>query len=129
MLLAAQRGATGWLGATDAGGRLVATSRVLADRAKWAWVYDVVVDPSLRGRGIGEALFRLLLDHPAVRDCLVVRLGTKDADRFYERFGFVRSDRWPRRPWTSIEMALFRGLLPHAQPFTPDRAPGSPRAA
>ena len=28
-------------------------------------------------------------------------------------FGFLRSADWPKRPWVSIEMALFRSLLPH----------------
>jgi ribosomal protein S18 acetylase RimI-like enzyme len=52
-------------------------------------VHDVVVAPAFRGRGIGRAVMTLLLDHPAVRGALAVRLETRDADTFYRKLGFV----------------------------------------
>lgn len=84
----AQLGASVWLGARDASGRLVATARANSDGARHAYVADVAVAPGLRGQGLGEALVRLLLDHPAVRGARYVRLATADARAFYERFGF-----------------------------------------
>jgi nitroimidazol reductase NimA-like FMN-containing flavoprotein (pyridoxamine 5'-phosphate oxidase superfamily)/ribosomal protein S18 acetylase RimI-like enzyme len=88
-LAAAHRGSTAWVGARDAGGALVATARALSDGAKRAWVYDVMVAPAWRRCGLGAAVVRLLLDHPAVRRARTVWLGTRDAQSFYARFGFV----------------------------------------
>ncbi|HEY6078890.1 MAG TPA: GNAT family N-acetyltransferase [Polyangiaceae bacterium] len=85
----AQLGASVWIGARDASGRLVATARANSDGARHAYVADVAVAPGWRGQGLGEALVRLLLDHPGVRGAALVRLATADARVFYERFGFV----------------------------------------
>jgi ribosomal protein S18 acetylase RimI-like enzyme len=76
------------LGARDQDGRLVATARANSDGARHAYVADVAVAPDYRGRGLGEAVVRLLLEHPAVRGAGLVRLATRDAQTFYERFGF-----------------------------------------
>jgi GNAT superfamily N-acetyltransferase/nitroimidazol reductase NimA-like FMN-containing flavoprotein (pyridoxamine 5'-phosphate oxidase superfamily) len=84
----AQLGATAWIGARDRSGRLVATARANSDGARHAYVADVAVAPEYRGRGLGDAVVRLLLDHPAVRGAGLVRLATSDAQPFYERFGF-----------------------------------------
>jgi nitroimidazol reductase NimA-like FMN-containing flavoprotein (pyridoxamine 5'-phosphate oxidase superfamily)/GNAT superfamily N-acetyltransferase len=92
VLVRAQLGASAWLGARDARGRLVATARANSDGARHAYVADVAVAPDYRGRGVGAALVRLLLDHPMVRGAGLVRLGTADAQQFYERFGFVSEE-------------------------------------
>jgi nitroimidazol reductase NimA-like FMN-containing flavoprotein (pyridoxamine 5'-phosphate oxidase superfamily)/GNAT superfamily N-acetyltransferase len=106
-VIAAHLGATAWVGARDAAGRLVATARALSDNARTAWIYDVMVAPTWRGRGLGQAVVRLLLDHPSVRNAATVLLGTRDAQPLYARFGFV-----PRaqltRPFATTEMALLR---------------------
>lgn len=106
-LVRAHLGATAWIVALH-GDRLVATARAVADGAKWAWIYDVVVDPDWRGRGVGDAVMRTLLDHPAVRGVRGVWLATKDAMGFYARLGFVERASLPPKPYASVEMALFR---------------------
>jgi GNAT superfamily N-acetyltransferase/nitroimidazol reductase NimA-like FMN-containing flavoprotein (pyridoxamine 5'-phosphate oxidase superfamily) len=78
-----------WVGARDETGRLIATARASTDAAKHAWIYDVAVEASWRGRGVGAALLELLLDHPLMRETAFVHLQTRDAERFYARFGFV----------------------------------------
>lgn len=88
LLAKAQLGASAWLGARDEHGRLVATARANSDGARHAYVADVAVAPAYRRRGVGEALFKLLLDHPNVRGASLVRLATADAQPFYRRFGF-----------------------------------------
>jgi ribosomal protein S18 acetylase RimI-like enzyme/nitroimidazol reductase NimA-like FMN-containing flavoprotein (pyridoxamine 5'-phosphate oxidase superfamily) len=88
VLAKAQLGASAWLGARDEAGRLVATARANSDGARHAYIADVAVAADYRGRGLGEAVVRLLLDHPAVRGAALVRLATADAQAFYERFGF-----------------------------------------
>ncbi len=87
-LTRAQRGASVWVGARDENGRLVATARANSDGARHAYVADVAVAPEHRGRGLGAALFQLLLEHPGVRDVASIRLATADAQGFYARFGF-----------------------------------------
>ncbi|ACL63420.1 GCN5-related N-acetyltransferase [Anaeromyxobacter dehalogenans 2CP-1] len=97
---------TAWVGARDADGALVASARAMAD-PRHAWIYDVVVAPAWRGRGLGKRLVALLLDHPAVRRTRFVRLVTADAQGLYARFGFVDAA-GKRRFGTSTEMVLVR---------------------
>ncbi|WP_437612165.1 GNAT family N-acetyltransferase [Sorangium sp. So ce834] len=105
----AQLGSSAWVGARDAAGRLVATARAVSDGSKRAWMFDVMVAPPLRGLGVGEAVVRLLLAHPAVRGARHVHLGTQDAHTFYARFGFRHRADLPPPPFTSTEMVLARG--------------------
>jgi nitroimidazol reductase NimA-like FMN-containing flavoprotein (pyridoxamine 5'-phosphate oxidase superfamily)/ribosomal protein S18 acetylase RimI-like enzyme len=96
-IVAAHAGSPAWVGARDPAGRLVASARAIGDGAKRAWIYDVVVAPAWRRRGLGGALLRLLLDHPGVRGARQVWLQTRDQQRLYARFGFVeRADLSPR---------------------------------
>lgn len=107
-LARAHRESPAWVGASDAQGALIGTARAISDGGKRAWIYDVCVRHDWRGRGLGQALMRLLLAHPAMRDVRVVRLATKDAQSLYARFGFVESSALPPRPYTSCEMQLSR---------------------
>ena len=108
-LEAAHRGSTAWLTVLR-GDRIVASARAVADGAKFAWIYDVVVAEDCRGHGLGKALMRALLDHAAVRDCARVLLGTRDAMDFYRDLGFVPRAEARRRPYVSTEMVLEREL-------------------
>lgn len=107
-IAAAHRGASAWVGAHDEHGRLVASARAVGDGAKWADIRDVIVDPSWRGRGLGDALVRLLLDHPHVRAAHAVHLHTRDAMKFYARLGFTTAP-------TNSNVAM-RRLRPAAGP-------------
>lgn len=111
-LVAAHRGSTAWVGARDADGRLIASARALADGGKLAWIYDVIVAPTWRGRGLGQALVRLLLGHPRVRGSRRVMLGTRDAQALYARFGFVDKASLPPRAFATTDMLLVRGQAP-----------------
>lgn len=111
-LARAQHGSTAWVGARDDRGALVATARALSDGAKNAWIYDVSVAPSWQRRGLGQAVTRMLLDHPAVRGARRVFLGTRDAQDFYTRLGFVERSTLPPRPYATREMILQRGVAP-----------------
>ncbi len=85
-------------------GRLVACARAIADGHKYAWVYDVVVAPEWRGGGIGEAVMRLCLDHPRVRNVARVLLQTRDAQPLYRKLGFIEEADAPPRPYRSTCM-------------------------
>ncbi len=107
-LTRAHAGGSPWVGARDATGRLVASARAISDGGKLAWIYDVIVAPAWRGRGLGQAVTRLILDHPGVRGARRVMLGTRDAHSLYERFGFVDRAALPPRRFPTTEMILIR---------------------
>jgi len=107
-IAAAQRGAAAWVGAVDTDGRLVASARAISDGAKWAGIFDVVAAPAWRGRGVGQAVMRLLLGHPRVRHVSRVWLATRDAQSLYTRFGFVPGAMIPPRSYPTTEMVLTR---------------------
>jgi ribosomal protein S18 acetylase RimI-like enzyme len=109
-IAAAHRGSCAWVGARGPRGELVATARAISDGAKHAWIYDVMVAPEWRGRRLGVAVTRLLVDHPAVRGARFVWLATRDAQGVYAKLGFVDKGELPPRPYTSTEMVRWRRL-------------------
>ena len=100
--------ATCSVGVRDAACHLVGHARALSDNAKYAWIYDVVVAEAHRGRGIGLAMVRALLDHAQVREASTVLLKTRDAQALYAKLGFVEVSQLPPKPYASTEMALIR---------------------
>jgi nitroimidazol reductase NimA-like FMN-containing flavoprotein (pyridoxamine 5'-phosphate oxidase superfamily)/GNAT superfamily N-acetyltransferase len=108
-IVRAHLGSSAWVAARAPNGRLCATARAIGDGAKRAWIYDVMVAPAWRGRGLGDGLLRLLLDHPAVRHTRRVYLTTRDAQGFYSRLGFGDRETLEtrRRPYGATEMILF----------------------
>ena len=61
-----------------------------------AWIEDVVVDSSVRGKGVGEALnreaLRIARDKGAVTVDLTSRPSREAANRLYQRIGFEKRD-------------------------------------
>jgi ribosomal protein S18 acetylase RimI-like enzyme len=61
-----------------------------------AWIEDVVVDESARGRGVGDALNRAALDRARAEGCRTVDLTSRPsreaANRLYQRIGFTRRE-------------------------------------
>jgi nitroimidazol reductase NimA-like FMN-containing flavoprotein (pyridoxamine 5'-phosphate oxidase superfamily)/ribosomal protein S18 acetylase RimI-like enzyme len=113
LIRSAQHAAHAWVGAHDAEGRLVAMARAVSD-GRNAWIYDVVVEGSLRRGGLGRQIMKLLLDHPALRGTPFVRLSTRDAQGFYERLGFEVAG--PSRRWPTTSDMLLRRSEPAAAP-------------
>ena len=87
-------------------GTLIGFMRATSDWSKHAWMYDVVIAPSWQRKGIGTKLVELLLDHPSIRNTYKIHLRTRDADRFYERFGFRKILDIPTSSSPSIYMVL-----------------------
>ncbi|MGV9311790.1 GNAT family N-acetyltransferase [Streptomyces sp. NPDC003691] len=69
-------------------GAQVAYARVVTDRATFAWLCDVYVDPSLRGRGVGAAMIAAIRDEVAALGVYRIMLATADAHAFYAKAGF-----------------------------------------
>ena len=114
-LAAAHLGSQAWVGARDAGGALVASARAVTDGSKHAWIYDVIVAPEHRGRGLGIAVMRLLLDHAAVRGARKLHLRTRDAHGLYRKLGFVDEGEMPKAGYESSTMHLDRGAAAAAR--------------
>ena len=80
-----------------ASGEQVAYARVVTDRADFAWLCDVYVDRSVRGKGIGTALVRAVREHLRPYGLRRVLLATADAHGVYEKIGFrplEQPERW-----------------------------------
>ncbi|MFI5852055.1 GNAT family N-acetyltransferase [Micromonospora chalcea] len=77
-------------------GRQVAVARVVTDRATFAWLCDVYVDPAERGRGLGTWLAGAVRDHLNELGVRRILLATLDAHGVYAKLGFrpVAPDRW-----------------------------------
>ncbi len=71
------------------GGRQVGFARVVTDRATFAWVGDVFVLESYRGRGLSVWLMRTVMGHPELQGLRRWILATRDAHRLYEKVGFT----------------------------------------
>ena len=67
----------------------VAFARVVSDRATFAYVSDVFVDPAHRGAGIGKAVMAAVVAHPELQDLRLWVLATADAHGLYARYGFT----------------------------------------
>lgn len=67
----------------------VGFARVVTDRATFAWVCDVFITDSHRGRGLGMWLMRCVLAHPELQDLRRWLLGSTNARGLYARLGFV----------------------------------------
>lgn len=76
-----------------------------------ALLRSAVVDPGVRGTGVGLALVERILDHARQRGVRGVYLLTTTAERYFPRFGFGRIAREdvPDRIRTSVE---FREACP-----------------
>lgn len=82
------------------GDRPAGFARVVTDRATFAWICDVVVDPADRGRGLGKRLVEAILEHPDLVGLRRFLLATLDAHGLYTQYGFtplIRPTRWLER--------------------------------
>jgi GNAT superfamily N-acetyltransferase len=63
--------------------------RVVSDRATFAWIADVFVDPDHRGKQIANAMLRFALEHPEHQQLRRWILATRDAHEVYSQVGFI----------------------------------------
>jgi N-acetylglutamate synthase-like GNAT family acetyltransferase len=69
-------------------GQQVAFARMVTDRATFAYLADVYVIPSHRGKGLSRRLLEALTSHPDVQSLRRMLLVTRDAQGLYAKFGF-----------------------------------------
>jgi aspartate racemase len=71
------------------GERQVGFARVVSDRATFAYLADVFVLDSHRGRGLSRLLMDAVVAHPELQGLRRWMLATRDAHGLYERYGFA----------------------------------------
>lgn len=85
-------------------GKQVGFSRVVTDFTEFASLWDVFVDESHRGRGLGKALMEYVLKYPHLRGVFRWFLMTEDTHRLYQKFGF-KTETW--NPYIMMRVASF----------------------
>jgi len=93
------------------GGRLVGFARVITDFTTFAYLSDVFVLESHRGRGLGTRFMERVLSHPDLQNLRRWMLATADAHGLYRRVGFTALSK-PER--------LMEKLLANAYDAGPD---------
>lgn len=86
--------------AADTGAQ-VAFARVVTDGATFGWLCDVIVDPAVRGGGVGKALLAAVVEDLEPLGLRRTLLATADAHGLYEQYGWgaLREPvRWMERP-------------------------------
>jgi N-acetylglutamate synthase-like GNAT family acetyltransferase len=69
------------------GDHQIGFARVLTDGVTYAAILDVVIAPAVRGRGLGKWLMECITNHFALAGLKQI-LWTKDAEGFYQQYGF-----------------------------------------
>jgi GNAT superfamily N-acetyltransferase len=67
----------------------VGFARVISDRATFAYLADVFVLETHRGKGLSKRLMKTILAHPELQNLRRWMLATRDAHSLYEQFGFT----------------------------------------
>ena len=70
------------------GGELVGFARAITDYAVFAYIADVFVLESHRGRGISKMIMKTIMEHPKLQVLRRWSLVTSDAHGLYRQFGF-----------------------------------------
>jgi len=71
------------------GDKQVGVARVITDAATFAYLCDVFIDESYRGRGLGKWLMETILGHESLQGLRRFALTTKDAHGLYSQYGFA----------------------------------------
>ncbi len=83
------------------GDKQIGFTRVITDRATFAYIGDVFVLKAYRGRILSKWLMETVIAHPDLQGMRRWLLATKDAHGLYEKYGFEPlkyPERWMERP-------------------------------
>lgn len=78
-------------GLYDSTGKQAGCALVISDRARYAYLSDIFVDRTYRGRGLGVWLLQTLMTYPEFEHVNRWALRTQDAHTLYEKVGFRRT--------------------------------------
>jgi N-acetylglutamate synthase-like GNAT family acetyltransferase len=96
-------------GAYDTAGQQVGFARAITDFATFAYIADVFVLESHRGRGIGKLIMECMRQHPQLQRLRRWSLSTKDAHALYAQFGFTALN-WPDRYMEILQPNVYETL-------------------
>ena len=88
------------------GNAQVGFARCITDRATYAYLADVFVLPSHRGRGLSKWLLQCILAHPDLQGLRRWGLVTRDAQGLYAQSGFVPL-RNPERHMEKVDPEIY----------------------
>ncbi len=71
------------------GAKQIGFARVISDYATYAYLCDVYVLESYRGKGLGTWLMSCVMKHPDMQGLRRFTLLTRDAHGLYQKFGFA----------------------------------------
>jgi GNAT superfamily N-acetyltransferase len=77
--------------------RQIGLARVVTDFATFAWLCDVFIEETYRGKNLGKWLMESVLSHPDLQGLRRWLLATRDAHGLYSRFGWAplkNPERW-----------------------------------
>jgi GNAT superfamily N-acetyltransferase len=78
------------IGVVDVSNNLLGFARVLSDFTYKAIIFDVIVHPDWRDRGIGALLMNTVINHPGLKDIEHFDLNClPEMHAFYKRWGFT----------------------------------------
>jgi len=69
-------------------GKQIGFARVITDYVVFAYMMDVFITESQRGKGYSSILIKTMLEDPKLQQIKIWRLATTDAHFLYEKFGF-----------------------------------------
>jgi len=75
----------------------VGFARIVTDYSTCAYLADVIITRECRGKGLGKWFVETIVNDERWRDTLIM-LGTKDAHKLYEQYGFRNSECLMKRP-------------------------------
>ena len=91
-------------------GQQIGFAGVVTDFTHFAYLQDVFVLESYRGRGLGQWLIDCILSCPSLDGIGRMLLATSDAHEFYKKFGFVELSKPGHWMEKRIERSWFKPL-------------------
>ena len=80
----------------------VGFARVITDTATFAYLADVFIDETWRGKGLSRWLMGVIISHPSLQGLRRFLLATRDAHGLYSKFGFTPLK--DMAPWMQIHV-------------------------
>ncbi len=85
----------------------IGLARVISDRATYAYLADVFVVASYRGRGLSKWLMEVITGHPELQGLRRWMLMTLDAQGLYRQYGFTEAAN-PERVMERVDRDVYR---------------------
>tara|TARA_R110002072_G_scaffold106908_2_gene233225 strand:+ start:2580 stop:3080 length:501 start_codon:yes stop_codon:yes gene_type:complete len=92
-------------------GEFVGMARFITDRATFAYLADVIIDPAHRGFGLGKWLVTCLHGLPEIAACRRLMLMTADAQPLYAKIGYTAL-KSPERAMEVSRPDIYRPAMP-----------------